>query len=166
MITSETYIKNKNRITSMHELLKNPLNYFTPLGNGEVLDDVEDFNYVEGAIILKINNVSMLGFQHWDLVDQLWVYLITSVEQLIDGKQYFSFYFPDQPLKFEIKAISSTLLLVSVDGKTCIVDRNEFFTQILEDARHFFFVLKGVSDTQQKQFNTLLDRISNIFERR
>jgi hypothetical protein len=65
-----------------------------------------DPDYVHGAIDLRIGNVVLFDKTMWDLVDQLWIYIIIAMEQasFSSGAE---FYFPDQPVLVTIDSSQS-----------------------------------------------------------
>ncbi|MEM6296808.1 MAG: hypothetical protein AAGA54_36415 [Myxococcota bacterium] len=114
--------------------------------NGELVDYrvfrsvPEDWRYIEGAIVLECDGVAVLDASMWDLVDQLWAYLIAGVEELQSARR-FSTYFPDQPLKLTICHVGDgERLLTSTDGddaKKAVVCKREFFAEVATRGREY-----------------------------
>lgn len=82
MITVNTYIKTKCGFFDIHD--------FT--------EDIEDYNYIEGALELTINGINLLDKSMWDYIDQLWSYIADGVI-CISNDEAFEIYYPDQPIK-------------------------------------------------------------------
>ncbi|MEM8641179.1 MAG: hypothetical protein AAGG51_20540 [Cyanobacteria bacterium P01_G01_bin.54] len=63
--------------------------------------ELEDDFYIEGYIDITYGEQKILTAQDWDLVDQLWCYLIDGLAEVVRGNS-FSTYFPDQPLEIAL----------------------------------------------------------------
>jgi len=99
-----------------------------------------DLNYLSGAILLKFYDETILDFKHWDLIDQLWSYMIDLIEETIITGQS-EIYFPDQPIKLQVKSISEQYLVFSLTTSSCskwTLPKKEFFIEILNGAECFF----------------------------
>jgi len=68
----------------------------------EFSNQFSDIDYIEGAIILKINSVTILSLETWDYIDQLWAYIINGLETIMLKENYFT-YFPDQAIGFFVR---------------------------------------------------------------
>jgi hypothetical protein len=90
--------------------------------------------------------MQILDFRHWDLVDQLWSYLVDAVESLVSGEKAVEFYFPDQPLLFKMKVISDFVLLLELEDMRYSVNRQEFLGSLLKGAESFFLILSQCVD--------------------
>ena len=75
---------------------------------------VPDEYHIDGAIDLVINGKRLLGFEDWDLVDQLWAYLIDGLFSVFESGKPFQTFFPDQPLKLQISRATVSRLVFSV----------------------------------------------------
>lgn len=126
MIVVETYIKYNNS--------------FVRVNSETNVEVVTDPFYMEGAILIKNYNQIILGFEHWDLVDHLWSYLVDAIEQLLYGKNQTSFLFPDQPLKlsFCIEKRNVSRLLLIVGKEKYVVDKKEFILELFSAANIFY----------------------------
>lgn len=96
-----------------------------------------DEDYLEGAILWSIDQTPILTRAEWDLVDQLWVYLIRGAKALLDDR-YFESYFPDQPLKLRLKAINMHFVEFYAGDRRVVVDRAVFFESLCVGASEFF----------------------------
>src|SRR5699024_6545004 len=84
-------------------------------------------------------------FSLWDLVDQLWCYFIQLLEDVLQTG-YGMTYFPEQPIKMEMKVVSNDLLLFSLDeGRKIreLLPMQEFLVALLQGSEDFYssFVL-------------------------
>ncbi len=133
-------------ITDLEETSVNPKKYFIDLDDkGELskIADMLDPYYINGAILIQYCGEMILGFKHWDLVDQLWSYLIDMVDELlISGKS--STLFADQSLKIEIVNRSSDSMLLRCDQDQWILPKIEFLSTLLKSGRYFFETLASL----------------------
>jgi hypothetical protein len=144
MFEIKTFINNPLLIISdINEAIKKPNQYFIELDNEKKLTQFEnklDFDYFNGAIVIKYFDQILMDLSLWDLVDQLWCYLIRVIEDVLQYGKGETF-FPDQPVKIEINMISQDSILFSLDGgrilKT-ILPKAEFFNALLDGAEDFF----------------------------
>jgi len=99
--------------------------------------------------LLLITTIKLLmNFNHWDLVDQLWVYIVNTVEDVLKSGYGFTF-FPDQPIKFDLKTIDYNSMLVMIDdGEVTnqLVDKRVFLSSLLESADRFYSLLSFYFD--------------------
>ncbi|MFD2698983.1 hypothetical protein ACFSVM_00745 [Paenibacillus shunpengii] len=105
MFHVNTFISRPDRkINDLSLLESNIEEYFVQIKNApEILnlEDLLDFKYLNGAITLKYFQESLLDVTLWDLVDQLWAYILNVIENLMnlgEGETYF----PDQPVKLRL----------------------------------------------------------------
>ncbi|MBF0297408.1 MAG: hypothetical protein HQK51_01735 [Oligoflexia bacterium] len=80
MIFIKSYLKIENNFTEIDSY------------NGKLSDDF----YIEGALVIKINEVPIITTENWDLIDQLWSYLVDGLKS-VSVNNSFQSYFPDQP---------------------------------------------------------------------
>ena len=101
--------------------------------NKEIVDEY----YIEGWIELTIDGKSILNRTHWDLVDQLWAYLIDGVLTLKQNGDVWATSFPDQPLEMLITCSQNTFN-IKVGENSYSVDSTIFKKAISEGGRRFF----------------------------
>ena len=51
-----------------------------------------DTFYIEGAIVLSLNGREIFQLKHYDLVDQLWAYIVDGLHAILEGKDYDVFF--------------------------------------------------------------------------
>jgi len=147
MIEIKTYINPTVKpIFNLQDATNKPTQYFIDIedksGMKSALQQL-DLNYLNGAIIMEVHANSIMNFNHWDLVDQLWAYLINTVEELLKNNEGSTF-FPEQPIKFKLKTIASNSILVTIDdGKETnqLVDKRAFLSKLLTSAERFYSLL-------------------------
>lgn len=128
MIEIKTYIKKSNAFIEINLL-------------DQQLDD--DF-YIEGALVFIGNGAVFIDEKMWDCVDQIWGYLVNGLKE-IDSGNSFSCYFPDQPVKIEMKIVGKESILFSVDKISGVFDKKEFIKNVSAFAVNFFENLKRIS---------------------
>lgn len=163
----ESYIKKPNvKIDSLSSLNRKSSEYFIRLDDKDsfvsIIDDI-DRDYIEGVIYFEYNGSVLMDFTYWDIIDQLWAYLINLIEDYIENKNA-EVYFPDQPIKLKIKAINKRLVLFSIESNNSIqltLPKEELFNSILESGEVFFTKIqdyfKGGLD-----YSNELEKINNL----
>lgn len=144
MFNINTFIKRPSMQTdNLNEVIENPNRYFINIDNEIEIKKYNkelDFDYINGAITIEYYNNLIMDFSLWDLVDQLWSYLIQLVEDVMQTG-YGMTYFPDQPVKIEMKVVSKDLLLFTLDeGKIIreLLPMQEFICALLKSAENFY----------------------------
>ncbi|WP_312689886.1 hypothetical protein [Kosakonia sp.] len=109
---------------------------------------ITDSDYIDGALLLRINGVELINQSMWDYVDQLWAYFTSGLLALAKG-DVFETCFPDQPVTVRFTPLREQVL-VSVDchGEVkAVVDKAEFIGEMATQAHRFFArmaTLKGI----------------------
>ncbi|MEV8435757.1 hypothetical protein AB0425_00150 [Actinosynnema sp. NPDC051121] len=107
-----------------------------------------DLDYVDGAIDLVINGVAVVDQSMWDLVDQLWAYLVTMLHELREHGRAETC-FPDQPLKLRFERIGGSRVLVvsepSSGPRKSVVDEDELVTVLAAAAIEFFTAMHALA---------------------
>ncbi|WP_018665548.1 hypothetical protein [Heyndrickxia acidiproducens] len=144
MLKINTFIKKPNlEVSNLEEMIENPYKYFIRIDNETEIKNLSkeiDFDYINGAITIQYYDRFIMDFSLWDLVDQLWSYFIKLVEEVLQTG-YGTIFFPDQPVKVEMKTISNDMLLFSLaEGKIISVTlpKQEFLNALLNNAQMFF----------------------------
>lgn len=76
-----------------------------------------DPQYIEGCIRLVVNGTEVMGFEEWDLVDQLWTYLADLATESKGTGGRVSTTFPDQPLEFSLERTGNRTLVTCGERK-------------------------------------------------
>lgn len=104
-----------------------------------------------------------MDFRYWDLVDQLYIYFLDAIEFLLDGNQYTTFLYPDQPVEVTLCKKTNNILKFSIDGKNYIIDYKTFIKGIIDSAETFFSILINCKRTSVISMSTRqLHRILKI----
>jgi hypothetical protein len=148
MIDMSTYFRIKNDFVSLEKYS----------------GSFKDIDYIEGAIVLSVNNVSILSLETWDYVDQMWGYVVNGLECIISGQNYFT-YFPDQPIGLSFEILKNDMIKVGVDykgGAYSVISKNEFVTSVCSKAREFFQKMLELVPVYKKSWINYLDKIKKI----
>lgn len=143
MFYVNTFISKPDRKINDLLLESNIEDYFIQIKNApEILklEDLLDFDYLNGAITLKYFEQSLLDVTLWDLVDQLWAYILNVIENLLKSGEGET-YFPDQPVKLRLKSISGDKVLYELEAKDhfkVALPKNELIDTLLDGADEFF----------------------------
>ncbi|ENH98124.1 hypothetical protein J416_02129 [Gracilibacillus halophilus YIM-C55.5] len=169
MFNIKTFIKRPSmQIDNLNEVIENPNRYFINID-----DEIEikkynqylDFDYINGAITIEYYNNLIMDFSLWDLVDQLWSYLIQLVEDVVQTG-YGMTYFPDQPVKIEMKVVSKDLLLFALDEGEIIrelLPMQEFINALFKSAENFYSSFIAYFE-REIDFSYELNKIKTIQE--
>lgn len=110
----------------------------------ECVGPLRDESYIEGAIECVIDGRSLLSLEHWDLVDQLWLYLLDGVESLQRGEA-FECCFPDQPLLLRSTPIAGNWVEVTIGDRTQKFEQSRLVTLLVQGAIDFFEALSTIA---------------------
>ncbi len=126
--------------------------------------------YTYGAIELTVDGVSVFTKSMWDLVDQLWAYIVQMIQELRNtgmAKRRF----PDQPLDFFFEAVGGrSLVKVSAwarppKNRTVVVTEAESFVDsLLAEADRVFRILIVLIPEEASVYELCLERIANYYE--
>jgi hypothetical protein len=94
--------------------------------------------YVSGYIDFVFENHIILSWKQWDLIDQLWAYIINGIREAVLNKEA-SFYFPDQPLLVKLQIVRDRSFLLFIDKKKYFLSYDVLLTFILPEAEFFFY---------------------------
>jgi hypothetical protein len=136
---------------------------FTPVADSRTAPP--DLDYIEGAIDLVINGVVVVDQSMWDLVDQLWSYLVTMVHELRE-QGHASTYFPDQALKISFERIGGSRVLVtsrpSRGTLKAVADESELVTALASAAVGFFTAMAELVPSEADSYLGERDRAAAL----
>ncbi|WIM40292.1 hypothetical protein PO903_05220 [Paenibacillus sp. PK4536] len=136
-------LKPQCKINNLNDVVQNPQNYFIEITDRSKLKEIHkdlNFQYLNGSINLKYYEESILDMRHWDLIDQLWAYMMNLIEETLKNGEG-SLYFPDQPIKIVLCSKNNDLLLFSVisnEVKNYLLPEKFFFETLVHGAEQFF----------------------------
>ncbi|THU38415.1 hypothetical protein FAM09_17245 [Niastella caeni] len=107
--------------------------------------------YINGFIDFVYDNQIIFSWKYWDLIDQLWVYLMNSIrEAVLNGEASFSF--PDQPLLVKICHLKNKSFLFFIGQNKYYLPYDAILTYLLPEAEFFFNTfLKHLSDESYRE---------------
>lgn len=134
------------------------------------LDDVREppkrLNYIEGAIELSIDGHPIFSKDEWDLVDQLWAYLVDAAQRIAAGEDV-RMPFPDTPIVVTFTldgardAVTVALSYKNLSAPRCATaPRAELVRRICELARGVFEKLSALAP--DARFQRVLDQIRDV----
>lgn len=95
---------------------------------------MKDCRHIDGAIELTIDGLVLISQDQWDLVDQLWIYIINGIECVMSKKDYTT-HFPDSPISLSFKQIDSpTEIEMIVGQKSIVYNTQELANALLSEA--------------------------------
>lgn len=121
---------------SVSSYLKDEGGHYIELG--EWTGSLPDDNYVEGCISLSVDGQVLLSETQWDLVDQLWAYLIDGTIESLNSEKPFECFFPDQPLKLRIQPMAWNEVVFTVGEQSTRTTKSSFIEAIATGGREFF----------------------------
>jgi len=128
-------------------------NSFVPIESDHLC--IQDDDYIEGALVLCVDGEELIGLDCYDYIDELLSYIITGIDDLLDGKEFFT-YFPDQPLglKFSPKSAGYFLfeLTSSKEHKKKLIETKGFVDAMFHAMDIFFTRLKKEIDPDECEF--------------
>jgi hypothetical protein len=124
-----------------------------------ILPDI-DSDYIDGYLFLKYQDSTLLSAAQWDLIDDLWAYILNLIEEMLE-RRYAECYFPDQPLLMSLTDQKNFVIFALYGGKKkWLLPRQEFLNALLDAAEHFFKQMKVYFP--QNQYNVELKQIEQL----
>lgn len=131
---------------------------------------IEDPDYIDGAIEIVVDGSVVLTSELWDLVDQLWVYLLDALEEHIRTGNRAQRFFPDQPSSFVFcKGRLPSTLRITVDyGSEAVPLQSgeapiaEVVKSLLWGGGRFFTAMQRIAPSNGGHYTSCLERIRAI----
>lgn len=129
---------------------------------------LEDDFYIYGAIELFINNTEIISLDMFDLVDQLWAYIINGMVEIENGRLEFNTYFPDQPLPMSFSLDkNSNMITISTEPslnnkKQAKIKYKAFVLSMSNYAKDFFKELKRIEKSKESFCQHYMDIIEKL----
>ena len=144
MFEVKSYLKRpQSKITDLNDTVNFPEKYFIEVTDSIALKNVcdeLDFFYLDGAISMKYYNENLMDFRLWDLIDQLWAYILNVITEFMEKGEGRT-YFPDQPVELMLRKVSNHSLLFTIVGSKTIkvvLPTDDFLIALLDGAEQFF----------------------------
>lgn len=130
-------------------------------------DLITDHEYLEGALELTINGSPLISPVMWDYVDELWAYIITTLQKLVrDGSSHT--YFPDQPIKLDMKKTSPGMVKISISSRSgkfnnsTQAQEDQLVLQLLNEGERFFLKMQELEPEDQNQYESEIEQIKSF----
>jgi len=154
-------------IENLEDAITNYQQYFIAIDDKnemtEIIKNLDRF-YIEGAIIIYYYDKKIMDFDLWDLIDQLWSYIVSTIKMaILNGEA--ETYFPDQPVKIIIKDLRKSILFqIQVQNRIMshVLPRDEFLQEILKAAKLFFQEMINYDNEFYKRYKFELEEIESI----
>ncbi|MBI9051170.1 MAG: hypothetical protein JEZ00_17235 [Anaerolineaceae bacterium] len=167
MFIFESYLLRPNfKIRNLDDLNKNPENYYISVDDKEsivAIKDQFDTDYFEGVIYIKFNDIVIMDYRYWDVVDSLWAYLLNLMIEF-NEKGDAEVYFPDQPILIKLSSINKDLVLFSIknfEDKKLSLPKRDFFNAILDNGESFFESMQEYFGSY-RDYNYQLEKINKL----
>ncbi|NKZ01052.1 hypothetical protein [Nocardiopsis alborubida] len=128
---------------------------------------IGDTDYLEGALELNVNGTPLITTAMWDYIDQLWAYILNSLNELASDNSSHA-YFPDQPIKLEMKRIARGVLHVSIGSRSgkfnnsTRVQEGEFVQNLIDAGEGFFLQMQELDPESGSQYEIEIERIAAL----
>lgn len=124
--------------------------------------NLPDEDYIEGKIELEVGGLRILSEEHWDLIDQLWAYLIDGASGILFEDQDMERFFPDQPLRLSFKRLHNKKLEIIVGSHVNRVDRLCFITAVANGGKSFFNKMLQIAPSGKSTWLTYIDKSEKL----
>lgn len=143
---------------SVHTLLKEG-DRFNPID--QIQTFAGDPDYIDGAICLQIGDQILLSEREWDLVDQLWEYMINGLIELKSAGKFRS-YFPDQPLEISFERNNDRSTFVQIGDEMFKVPTQLLVESIQTGSREFFNRMKVLIPATSAVWDEILEKVETL----
>lgn len=99
----------------------------------EYTGTINDPRHIDGAIELTIDNYPLINKDQWDLLDQLWMYIVSALENITNRRSYTS-YFPDSPTKLSLRPVPVNMVEITVGDNSITYSSHELGNALLNGA--------------------------------
>ena len=121
--------------------------------------------YINGAIELNVDGIYIFDKSMWDLVDQLWVYILNILEDLHSNGSGES-YFPDQPLKFSFARIPGNRIKIESfpgqDHYTAVIDTETLLSAVKHAGLLFFRSIERLLPELADTYKVYVSRLQTL----
>lgn len=130
---------------------------------GQAKTKVPDEDYIEGALRLWVGDEQIVGASDWDLIDQLWAYLVDGLADIGAGKPH-RLRFPDQPieLRFDPAGPDQTIVTATVDDevRSAVAHRPTLHAALVAGAKEMFTQLPRLAPGSADHCAEMLARLA------
>ncbi len=106
----------------------------------------KDSFYIEGAMYIAYYGKELIGFKHWDLIDQLCSYFINAIyEIIIKNKAFEKFCFPDQPVEVTLTKEKELITIKIGNENPVCLNKDIFIKEFLNACQDLYERINGNS---------------------
>lgn len=124
-------------------------------------EELPDTDYVDGAISCTIDGKQLFTLREWDLVDQLWCYIIEGLENAVVRGSWEAC-FPDQPLKLRFESTSGSRMSISVGDKIITGDLQLIAQAMGKAAIEFFEKMRALNPAHNEAWDQYSAKASRL----
>ena len=132
---------------------------FIPIA--DVRAPLQNGRYIDGAMVWKIGSETLLTEYHWDLVDQLWAYIVSGACELKQCRESKT-YFPDQALELIFEKLDDNTVSVIVGHDRHIVPYDLFVQSVADGGREFFTRMYALVPEGKPTWDLYLSKIDQL----
>ncbi|MDC9595124.1 hypothetical protein [Xenorhabdus sp. IM139775] len=121
-------------------------------------------DYIDGALELTINGISLIDKSMYDYIDDLWCYLAEGLS-ILEDNQEFKCYFPDQPIEVKFTPSKGNRVLVSVNCHSEVktsIEKEEFLIVMSEHAKRFFKRMEDLNPSSIGAYREAMQYLKKI----
>lgn len=129
---------------------------------------VANRDYIDGAIEMQVNWVTIFDISLWDNLHELWHYFLEALDESLDGTDA-EFSFPDQPLRVSILNLWGNKIKIKVHDpdrkRAAVIDKIEFSEAVVEHASHMSRIVRERISADfgiESRLEGIRKKISNI----
>ncbi|MBM7703122.1 hypothetical protein [Metabacillus iocasae] len=162
MLTVDSYLKRPSSfIEDSIEAASNPYQYFIHLHDQRVKRMLNQFDHqlLEGAIVLKYGDETLIGFQQYNLVDELWTYILNLIAHFQHDKQVET-YFRDQSLLIGLEQISEKKIRFQLNNQSWTLPKKDLIQVLLTECEHFFSTMGDYYQTTK--YTNQLEKLQSM----
>lgn len=133
----------------------------------EVVPKPNRWGFIEGAIVMNINEVCILDENEWDYVSYIWISLAEMASELRSSGFTESF-FPDQPLRISFKRIDPGYVLVQLSEgqekphKSARVNEYELLEALRDAGIRFFRKMQDIVTEPSGSYTKAIQELKSI----
>lgn len=106
-----------------------------------------DPSYLEGAIVITINSLEIIGIKEFDYIEQFWSYIIDGLEDIVNNRNWKSG-LPDQPTELSVSCLGESELMVKASlhgiSRSKVVSRNLYISTMISAAEKYIDNMKDI----------------------
>ncbi len=135
---------------------------------GDVTRSPQDERYVDGALDLVINGVTILDTGIWDYIDQFWCYISSMIDQLLKEGEA-STRLPDLPPKLTFRRIGTNRVLVTFsfpgERRATTVAQDELVDTLCRHGLDFLHKMSDLLPENSDMYAVAINQLADSLKR-